>query len=90
MNPSTKSSLPTLLAFGAASAAGLVAAVLLAPASGHHVRTRMAARLHSWTKLLTGRGHAHAHSDASQAPGSTGTAAGANLAMHPDHLLANR
>ena len=86
MNPSVKSSLPALLAFGAASAAGVVAAMLLTPASGHHMRTRMAARIHSWTKGLTGRHHApagHAH-------GTSLPSTERNLSMQPDHLLPKR
>ncbi|GAB3299958.1 hypothetical protein ACFQT0_29140 [Hymenobacter humi] len=86
MNPSVKSSLPALLAFGAASAAGMVAAVLLAPASGHHLRTRMAARIHSWTKLLTGRHRDHG----AHGPGAALPSTERNLSMQPDHLLSKR
>jgi gas vesicle protein len=84
MNPSVKSSLPALLAFGAASAAGVVAAMLLAPASGHHTRTRMAARIHSWTKRLTGRHH---HTPAGHGHETSLPSTERNLSMQPDHLL---
>ena len=81
-----KKSMPALLAFGAASAAGVLAAVLWAPASGRESRSRLATRLRTWAQPLTGRGQPRPGAQTSAASSRTG--AGANLAMQPDHLLA--
>lgn len=89
MKATANYSMPMLLTFGAASAAGLFAALLMAPESGQQTRTRLAARLRYWAESVAGRGHGQHRSTA---PGGRHSSPmpGANLAMQPDHLLANQ
>ncbi|ALW86750.1 hypothetical protein AUC43_17700 [Hymenobacter sedentarius] len=75
-----KLSVSALLAFGAASAAGILAGVLWAPSPGQQTRSKLANRLRTMTQPLMGPGR-------SQQGRPAGASRGGDLSMQPDHLL---
>ena len=84
MNASLKSSLPVLSAFGMATAAGLVAALLWKPNAGLATRRRLADRFRNWMQLATGpKNHRHHVVPTASRPSGSD----ANLGMDPEHLI---